>query len=56
MLGWNPRDLGNNRLDLGNVDELRTIFRQLQALIGASLVDNVNRLVRHVAVIDIATG
>ncbi len=54
MLGWDARDLGDNGFHLGHINELRAILRQLQPLIGACLINHINRLVRHVPVIDIA--
>src|SRR5690606_35925755 len=47
------RDLGDDLLDLGLADRfLLTRFRQ-DALSRASLVDDINRLVRQVTVVDI---
>ncbi|MNZ88813.1 hypothetical protein D3C78_1077130 [compost metagenome] len=54
VLRRNPRDLGHDILDLRHIDTLDPIRLRLQALIRTGLVDHVDGLVRHVAVIDVA--
>ncbi len=56
MLGWNTGDLGDDVLDLRHVDSLNAIGLRLQALVGAGFVDDVDGLVGHVPVIDVARG
>ena len=54
MLRRNPRDLRDYVLDLGHLDALGALFLRLQTLVGARLVDHVDGLVRHVAIVDVA--
>src|SRR5690606_4808051 len=54
MLRRNSRDLRHDILDLSDIDALGSLVFRLQALIGARLVNRVDRLVRHMPVIDIA--
>jgi len=56
VLRRNPRDLGDDVLDLRHIDTLDPAGFRLQALIGARFIDHVNGLVRHVAIVDIARG
>ena len=56
MLRRNPRDLGDDILDLRHVDALDPTGFRLQALVGAGLVDHVDGLVGHVPVVDVARG
>ncbi len=56
VLRRNPRNLGDDVLDLWHVNPLDPVGLRLQALVSTGLVDNVDGLVRHVAVIDIARG
>ena len=54
VLRRNPRDLGNDILDLCYLDTRHALFFRLQTLVGAGLVDDVDGLVRHVPIIDVA--
>ncbi|MDT4809889.1 hypothetical protein FQZ97_427910 [compost metagenome] len=54
VLRRNARDLRHDVLDLGHLDALHALLFRLQALVGAGLVDHVDGLVRHVAVVDVA--
>ncbi|MNE29071.1 hypothetical protein D3C80_1225390 [compost metagenome] len=54
MLRRNTRDLRDDVLDLRHFDALHALLFRLQALVGTRFVDDVDRLVRHVPVIDIA--
>ena len=54
VLRRNPRDLGDDILDLSDIDTRHALVFRLQALIGAGLVDHVDGLVRHVPIIDVA--
>ncbi|MNN10031.1 hypothetical protein D3C81_1229420 [compost metagenome] len=54
MFWRNPRDFGDDVLDLRHVDTLDPLFHRLQALVGTRLVDHIDGLVGHVPVIDVA--
>ena len=53
-LGRDPGDLGDHRLDLLDPDRLAPLGLGHQHLGGADLVDHVDRLVRQLAVVDVA--
>ena len=50
------RNLRHDVLDLLDIDALDPLPFGLQTLIGAGLVDHVDGLVRHMAIIDVARG
>ncbi|MCY1430065.1 hypothetical protein D9M71_460030 [compost metagenome] len=54
MLGRNTRDFRDDVLDLRHFDALDAHFHRLQALISTGLVDHIDRLVRHMPIIDVA--
>ncbi len=55
-LGRNPRDLGDDVFNLLNIDARGTTLFGLQTLVGTRLVDDVDGLVGHVPVVDVAGG
>src|SRR5690606_17804950 len=52
----NAGNLGNYRLDIANTNGFLAPAFRLQHLRGAHLVDHVNRLVRQLAIMDVAGG
>ena len=54
MLGRNARDLGDDVLDLRDIDRFHPSVGRQQTLVGARFVDHVDGLVRHVPIIDVA--
>ncbi|MNZ68843.1 hypothetical protein D3C78_871190 [compost metagenome] len=49
----NPRDFRDDVFDLRHFDALDTHLDRLQALVGTRFVDHIDRLVRHVTIIDV---
>ena len=56
MFRRNPRDGGDDPLHIGDADHFLAPGRRLQPLPGAGLVDQVDGLVGHVAIGDMACG
>ena len=54
LLGRNAGDLGDDALDIRDIDALLALGRAHELHVGAGLVDDVDGLVRQVAVIDVA--
>ncbi len=53
-LGRDAGHLGDDGFDIGNADHLLALGDRQQPLAGAGLVDDIDRLVRQVAVVDVA--